>query len=210
METPKLPKAPEIPQHTVYHPVIINSEGFLTHDPYHKPGPGDVPVATLTDENPIKQRLYSDKRCSVRFCRDSVQWRIVKASEVWSDDPPVMPGGPVDDSLTAQLEFAEGSVKHRPTGTLVEDKAQYMCERHYREQEKRLLDAASAAAAELVSKRNTANPYLWSLDPTGVRVELKVDNNFLLVFPDGFEMVWEGMRVDELNRWRVHGRRLAA
>lgn len=208
-------ETPETPQVAAHEPVIVNSDGLLIPNPLNPRAPEAV-GATLVDENPFKQNLYSDKKCSASwFCRNTVHWRVVsgKITDPYANEDASLPRGvhtlgpAVMDSLQAQLEYAEGSAKNRPMGALVEDDAKYYCEKHYREQEKRRAEVESAAAAELELKRNAANPYLWSLDPTGVQVELRVDDNFLLTFPDGFEMTWEGFRVNELNQWRTYGRK---
>jgi hypothetical protein len=193
----------------VYRSIAVNSDNQLV--PNHIIPLTPVAPAKLVDENPYKQSLYADKKCKVWRCKDLVYWQVrtgkLSAAEDGLPKGIQTLGPPVESSLQAQLEFAEGSVRNRPMGGLVADDAEYFCDKHYREHERQSSAAAEKAAAEFVKRNAAEHPFLWSLDPTGVRIELQDNNDFLLIFPDGFSMSWEQFRVSELNDWRKNGRR---
>lgn len=194
----------------VYRSIAINSDNQLV--PNHTIPLAPVALAKLVEENGYKQSLYADKKCKVWRCKDLVYWQVRTGKLSAAEDSGLPRGiqamGPaVESSLQAQLEFAESSVRNRPMGGLVKDDCEYFCDFHYREYERQSSAVAEKAAADFVKRNAAEKPFLWSLDPTGVRVELKDNNDFLLVFPDGFEMTWEHFRVTELTAWRKHGRK---
>jgi len=173
-------------------PPPVTSDGTPVPEIEESLLPGEGAAAAVL-ENPAADSPFYGKRCSIRHCREGVQYAL-GGGPVAGFEPPEDRALKATDSLAAQLEAA---LYHARPGVQVEvSETRYLCLRHYHE-----LEAARAAKiAEYRKAQETPSWHLSELNWTGARVELVDSTWFDLWDGDGKYMRLEvAMLLDEVQ-----------